>query len=47
MRREAEYLYSLDGLGFGSIQGYRNSFVAAFHEIVLEGRPGVKWWVWK
>jgi len=47
MRGGAEYLYSLDDLVFGSIQDYRNFFVASLHEIVLERRPGVKWWVWK
>lgn len=39
MRGVAEYLYSLDDLGFGSIQDYRDFFMAALHEIVLERRP--------
>ena len=39
MRPVAEYPYSLDGLGFKSIQGFQHFFVLSLYETVLERRP--------
>ena len=35
----AEYLYSLNDLGFGTVQEYRDYYVAVLHKIVIERRP--------